>query len=71
VSGIAAGTAVATTRWFLAAVHRASLEKDTVVTVCEAPPPGLAFTAALNMSNNHIFPSSHHLAARHYIAGIS
>ena len=52
------GTALPTDKRFLAAVHSDSVVNGTVVTVCEAPPPVLEFTTALNRINSHmLFPS--------------
>jgi hypothetical protein len=39
-----------------AVMHWASSANGTVVTECETPPPGLAFTTALKIINNHIPP---------------
>jgi hypothetical protein len=45
---IAEGVALPTAKRLFAAVHSASVANGTVVMACEAPPPGLAFTTALN-----------------------
>ena len=56
--GTTAGIVMPAAKRLFAVVHWASSANDTVVTECETPPPGLAFTTALKMINNHI-PSPH------------
>ena len=51
---IAEGIAPPTDKRFFAAVHSTSVANGTVVMACEAPPPGLAFTTALNRTNSHM-----------------
>lgn len=56
--GTTAGIVMPAAKRLFAVVHWASSANDTVVTECETPPPGLAFTTALKIINNHI-PSPH------------
>jgi hypothetical protein len=56
--GTTAGIVMPVAKRLFAVVHWASSANDTVVTECETPPPGLAFTTALKIINNHI-PSPH------------
>jgi hypothetical protein len=54
--GTAAGIVMPAAKRLFAVMHWASSANGTVVTECETPPPGLAFTTALKIINNHIPP---------------
>jgi hypothetical protein len=60
------GIATPADKRLFAAVHWASSANGKVVTDCEAPPPGLAFTTALKMINDHI-PSPHGAVFGHHL----